>query len=273
MHDEIIKMFDFSGKVSFIVGGARDMGYDFASVLGAAGSDLAISSRNLEQAEESAEKLKAEYGVDALPVQLDHTRPEQVEQAAKKVRDWKGHIDVLINNAGGGAGGACRLFKRSPEDEDNLIKLNLSGPLYCCREVGKIMAKQGHGKIINISSIAGIVGRDRKMYDRSDMEGQPVDYAAAKAGVIGMTKDLAAYLSPMGINVNVISPGGMTGGDERGLKLPKTFIKDYGERTPLGRFGHDDSDIKGAALFLASAASDYITGHNLVVDGGFTIWQ
>ena len=105
------------------------------------------------------------------------------------------------------------------------------------------------------------------MYDRSGLQGQPVDYAAAKAGVIGLTKDLAAYLSPMGVNVNCISPGGFS------RDLPESFVKDYSNRTPLGRMGRDGIDLNGAVLYLASSASDYVTGHNLVVDGGFSIWQ
>jgi NAD(P)-dependent dehydrogenase (short-subunit alcohol dehydrogenase family) len=101
------------------------------------------------------------------------------------------------------------------------------------------------------------------------MTGQPVDYAAAKAGVIGLTRDLAGMLSPKGIYVNAISPGGF----EKPGNLPPTFMKDYADRTMLGRWGRMGVDIKGAALFLASAASDYVTGHNLVVDGGFSAWQ
>jgi NAD(P)-dependent dehydrogenase (short-subunit alcohol dehydrogenase family) len=113
-----------------------------------------------------------------------------------------------------------------------------------------------------------LVGRDRRMYQRNQMKGQPIDYAAAKAGIIGMTKDLAGLLTPMGICVNAISPGGF----QRPTHSPG-FVRDYSDRTPAGRMGRDGIDLKGAALFLASAASDYVTGHNLVVDGGFSIWQ
>jgi NAD(P)-dependent dehydrogenase (short-subunit alcohol dehydrogenase family) len=112
------------------------------------------------------------------------------------------------------------------------------------------------------------VGRDRRMYERNNMPGQPVDYAAAKAGVIGLTLDLAGLLSPLGVHVNAISPGGFGP-----RELPPGFVKDYSDRTPLGRMGIDGVDLKGAALFLASPASDYVTGHNLVVDGGFTLWH
>jgi NAD(P)-dependent dehydrogenase (short-subunit alcohol dehydrogenase family) len=266
MHDEVLKMFDMTGKVSLVVGGARDLGLDMASILAAAGSDVAISSRTIERAEKAAGKLRAEYGVDALPLALDHTKSDQVVETVKKVHQWKGRIDVLVNNAGGGSG-TGQLFGRSAVDMDNLLAANLNGPLYCCKEVGKIMADQGHGKIINIASIAGIVGRDRRMYNRSEMNGQPIDYAAAKAGVIGMTRDLAGYLTPKGICVNCISPGGF----ERGQ--PEQFIKDYSDEVPMGRMGRDETDLKGAVLFLASSASDYVTGQNIVVDGGWVIWK
>ncbi len=130
------------------------------------------------------------------------------------------------------------------------------------------MCAQRQGKIISIASIAALVGRDRRIYERNGLNGQPIDYAAAKAGVLGMTRDLAAVLSPWGICVNAISPGGFERDD-----MPRGFVRDYSDRTPLGRMGRDGVDIKGAALFLASSASDYVTGHNLVVDGGFSLWR
>ena len=130
------------------------------------------------------------------------------------------------------------------------------------------MGRHGSGKIINIASVSGLVGRDRRVYARSQMKGQPVDYAAAKAGVIGLTRDLAGLLSPLGINVNAISPGGFAR-----ETLPKTFIRDYSNLTPMGRMGREDTDLKGAVVFLAAPASDYVTGVNLAVDGGFSIWR
>ena len=267
MNAGIQTMFDLTGKVAMVTGGARTLGFDMASILGAAGSNLAITSRRAEHAEASAKALRDAYGVEVLPLELDHTDMRQVKDAVRCAHEWKGHIDVLVNNAGGGTGGPGRLFERTAEDIAKLIDTNVNGVLYCCREVGKIMADQKSGKIINIASIAGILGRDRRMYDRSGMDGQPIEYAAAKGGIIAMTKDLAGYLSPMGVYVNCISPGGFN------RDLSDTFVADYGDRTPLGRMGRDGIDIKGATLFLASAASDYVTGHNLVVDGGFTIWQ
>ena len=187
----------------------------------------------------------------------------------EKAKKWKGHIDILVNNAGGGSGNSTGyLFKRSPDDIIQMITTNLIGSLFCCQEVGRHMIEQGKGKIINIASAGGLVGRDRRIYKRNNKEQQPIDYAAAKAGVIGMTKDLAGLLTPMGVHVNAISPGGFDKGD-----LPDGFVDDFGNMTMQGRMGRMGVDLKGAALFLASSASDYVSGHNLVVDGGFSIFK
>ena len=266
----IQQMFDLTGKVAVIIGGARDFGFYMGDVLAEAGCDLVLTSRTLASAQQTAEKLRAKHKRDMLPLALDVTRQPQITEMARQVAAWKGHLDILINNAGGTppGKGKAHLFERTPEAAAEVIAINLLGSLYCCQEVGRLMARQGHGKIINIASIAGLLGRDRRMYQRHNMNGQPIDYAAAKAGVIGMTRDLAGLLSPLGVHVNCISPGGF----DRG-KLPPGFVKDYSDRTPLGRMGRDETDLRGAVLFLASHASDYVTGHNLVVDGGFSVWQ
>ena len=265
----IQQMFDLGGKVALITGGARHLGLDIADVLAEAGCDLVITSRTLASVENTAKGLRDRRGREVLPLALDVRDPADVKQVVQQAHKWKGHIDILVNNAGGSEGdGPAHLFERAPEDAVNLISINLSGTLHCCQEVSRIMSDQGHGKIINIASVAGMVGRDRRMYERNDMKGQPVDYAAAKAGVIGMTKDLAGLLSPMGVHVNAISPGGFGP-----RELPAGFVKEFSHGTPLGHMGRDGIDLKGAALFLASPASDYVTGHNLVVDGGFNIWH
>jgi NAD(P)-dependent dehydrogenase (short-subunit alcohol dehydrogenase family) len=260
-----LEMFRLDGKVAVIAGGARHLGYDMAEILAEAGCDLAITSRTAENAEAAAKKLRTQYGRDVLADALDVRQFDQIDAFARKVLAWKGHIDVLVNNAGGSPKcKAAHLFGRTAEEMTELVSTNLLGTLFCCKVFGKIMAGQGHGKIINIASIAGLVGRDRRVYERNGMLGQPIDYA----GIIGMTRDLAGLLSPMGIYVNAISPGGFGP-----RELPPGFVEDYSDRTPLGRMGRDGIDLKGAALFLASPASDYVTGQNLVVDGGFTLWR
>lgn len=264
----IPEMFSLKDKVAVVIGGARHLGRDMVEILAEAGCDLVITSRKADGAAETADAIARQYGCQTMSGPLDVREFAQVEAFSHRILAWKGHVDVLVCNAGGGVPGSpAHLFAREPEDMVTLISVNLVGTLFCCKAFGKIMADQGHGKIITIASIAGLVGRDRRMYQRNGMLGQPIDYAAAKAGILGMTRDLAAMLSPLGVHVNAISPGGFD------RDLPPGFVKDYSDRTPLGRMGRDGLDLKGAALFLASPASDYVTGHNLVVDGGFSIWQ
>lgn len=264
----VFDLFRLDGKVALVTGGARDLGYDMASALAEAGSHLVITSRDIASAQTAGHRLNTEFGVEVLPLSLDHRNFAEVEAVGQAAYDWKGHIDILVNNAGGGSGKhAVHFFDRPPEAINEMISTNLTGMIYCCQVIGRLMAQQKQGKIINIASVAALVGRDRRMYQRAGMIGQAVDYAAAKAGVIGLTKDLAALLGPSGIHVNAISPGGFA------RQLSDDFVQAYNDRTPLGRMGRDGIDLKGAVLFLASPASDYIHGHNLVVDGGFSIWQ
>lgn len=262
------ELFRIEGRVALVTGGARHLGHDMATALAEAGADVIVTSRDLEQARAAALGLAQTHGVRALGLALDQRDFASVQAMAATALAWTGRVDILVNNAGGTPGKGPRpLFERDPDEIRALIELNLTGLIYCCREIGRAMAEQGRGKIINIASIAGMVGRDRRLYERHAMGGQPVDYAAAKAGVIGLTRDLAGYLSPKGVHVNAISPGGFN------RNLPEGFVHDYSAATPLGRMGIDGLDLKGAVLFLASAASDYITGQNLVVDGGFTGWK
>lgn len=262
-------LFSLKDKVAIITGGHAWLGYDMACALAEAGCHIIITSRTPGKLDKTIKEISNTYGVDTLALKMDQCQHGQVKEMTNLAQAWKGHIDILINNAGGGSGTSeGDFFKRSPEDMVNLITTNLIGALFCCQEVGRVMADQGYGKIINIGSVAGLVGRDRSMYRKNNKMEQPIDYAASKAGLIGMTTDLAAFMAPHNVFVNCISPGGFDKGD-----LPEGFVKSYGKATALGRMGRMGLDIKGAALFLASSASDYVTGHNLVVDGGFSIWK
>lgn len=269
LNTKIVDLHNLKDKVAIITGGHAWLGYDMACALAEVGCNIIITSRTPDKLEKTIKKIKHEYSVDALALSMDQCHYEQVKEMVKRAKEWKGHIDILINNAGGGSGASeGNFFKRQPEDIANLININLIGVIFCCQEVCRIMADQGHGKIINIGSIAGFVGRNRNMYRENNKMEQPIDYAAAKAGVIGLTIDLAAFMAPHGVYVNCISPGGFDKGD-----LPEGFVKSYNNATAIGRMGRMGIDIKGAALFLASSASDYVTGQNLVVDGGFSIWK
>lgn len=270
MHDLIEKMFRLDGRYAFVTGGASNLGRDSARILAAAGAAVAISSRDADKAKAAAAEISSEFGVPTLGLALDQSRFDDVARAAREVLSWSGgRIDVLVNNAGGGSGkSASRLFERDVADIDAMLRTNLNGTLYCCREFGGAMARQGSGSIINIASVAALVGRDRRIYVDNDMMGQPVDYAAAKAGVLGITRDMAAYVGPQGVRVNAISPGGFARSD-----MQPGFVKDYSSLTVLGRMGEDGADLNGAILYLASDASAYVTGQNLVVDGGFSIFR
>lgn len=271
MHAEIASLFNLNGKTALITGGSSVLGYEAASVLAAAGCAVALTSRSIEKATQAAARLQQTYGVDTLALQMDHTDPAQVAACAEQVEKWGPTLDILVNNAGGGSGSSiASLFERNPQDIYKSVQTNLTGMIYCCQEFGRIMVAQKAGKIINMASIAGLVGRDRRMYEAAGMLGQPVDYAASKAGVIGLTRDLAGFLSPKGIRVNSISPGGFTGPERQ---HHPAFVAAYSDRTPLGHMGRDGQDLKGVILFLASPASDYVTGQNIVVDGGFSIWH
>ena len=180
MHDEITHLFNLKGRTALVTGGARTLGYDASAVLAAAGCNVALTSRNLKSAEAAANQLQDIYGVETLALEMDQTDFEQVAEAVRAVLAWKPQIHILINNAGGGVGESpALLFERDPKDIALMISTNLTGLLYCCREAGRHMAENGYGKIVNIASIAALCGRDRRVYARAGMKGQPVDYAAA----------------------------------------------------------------------------------------------
>ena len=263
------ELFNLTGKIAIVVGGAHHLGYDMAEAMAEAGASVVITSRTLKSARDSAAKLARDTGRETLDTGSTTGPMPRSKPRWPRPPPGRGALDILVNNAGGGVGGTVAiLFERNPKDVEDMIANNLVGTLHCCQEWAKIMAPKRTGKIINIASIAGLIGRDRRMYARNRMKGQPIDYAAAKAGIIGMTKDLAGLLTPMGICVNAISPGGFQRSSHSA-----GFVKDYSDRTAVGRMGRDGIDLKGAALFLASPASDYVTGQNLVVDGGFSSWQ
>ncbi|GIW08491.1 MAG: gluconate 5-dehydrogenase [Dehalococcoidia bacterium] len=260
--------FRLDGRIALVTGGARDLGFDIADALASAGAKVAIASREAERAELAAQRLHEATGAAVLPLVLDVRDADACARAVRTVVDWGGRLDILVNNAGGTAPDEPRPFlDRPPAAMTDLIAVNLLGTLFCSQAAVRVMAVQRSGVILNIASIAGLVGRDRRMYWQSAMAEQPVDYAAAKGGVIALTRDLAAALGPLGIRVNAISPGGFA------RQQPAAFIRAYADRTPLGRMGRDGVDIKGPAIFLVSDASAYITGQNLVLDGGFTAWR
>lgn len=272
----IHELFNLKGKAALITGGSQGLGLQAAQALAEAGADIALTSRIAQKAQMAAEELAIAKNVRAIGIPLDVTSEDSWNQAVQQTLDTFGRIDILINNAGGrrvttvqvGGQEPAELFLegRSLADWQFTMDSNLTGVFLGCRAVAPCMKKARSGKIINIASIDGIRARDLRIYKDTGLSPTVPDYLASKAGVINLTRGVAVVLAPYGVNVNCISPGGFFRGQ------PELFVKNYEENVPLGRMGRDGTDLKGAIVFCASAASDYMVGHNLVIDGGFTIW-
>lgn len=265
-----ISSFDLKGRIALVTGGGRGLGLRMARALAFYGADVVVTSRDASSAKSAANQISDSMGVKSLGFGMDVTDPESLEAVRTAIHESLGAPDILVNNAGGTPDRNARhLFDRDPKDIRSLLEVNLYGTVLATRAFAPAMADRGYGKVINVASIAGMLGRDRRVYESTGLLPQPVDYAAAKAGVIGFTVDCAGLLGPSGVRVNAISPGGF----ERTTMLP-AFRDAYADRTALGRMGDvDAADLDGAVVYLASKASDYVTGLNLVVDGGFHFWK
>ena len=247
------------GKSAIVTGASSGLGVVFARALAEAGAHVVITARRKEKLDEVAAEITAAGG-RATPIECDVTDAAQVEAMTAKAWDECGRIDVLVANAGV-IGDAGSMPEKLPHDLfEQTVQTNLVGLWYCCQEAGARMLADGKGgSIINITSIAGLGG----------MCDFPVGYQATKAGVINLTRNLACSWSDRGIRVNAIAPGyfpsEMT---DPFLAIDgfKAFAKD---RTPMGRVG-DPDELAGALLLLASDAGSFITGHTLVVDGGYS---
>jgi NAD(P)-dependent dehydrogenase (short-subunit alcohol dehydrogenase family) len=240
-----------------------------ALALAEAGADAVITARSLDKAEASARKIAEATGRAVLPLQLEVADERQVIAAVDAAIARFGRIDILVNNAGNvtSTPESAPFEKRSLADWQNTIDANLTGVFLCSKHVvARSMKPRKSGVIVNIGSITGVIGKDRRVYSGTPMGGATLDYHAAKGGVISMTRDMAVYLAPDNIRVNCISPGGFW------RNQPEAFVKAYSKTIPMGRMGQDGKEMKGAVVFLASEASSYCTGHNLLIDGGLTAW-
>ena len=264
----VFDMLRLDGRTAIVTGVSRaGLGWDFAGALAEAGANIVITSRYADKAEAEAAAFQEQYpDIKVMAAVLEATEYASCEAMAKKVKDAFGSIDILVNNAGGGGTPfEGNFWERDAQDFTAIINANLIGLLNVTRAVTPYMVEQGGGKVINIGSIAGMVGRDRQLYHESGLKEQSIGYAAAKGGVISATRDLACSLAPKNICVNSISPGGFF------RNQIEAFVEGYSAITPLRRMGTIGEDLKGAVLLLASDAGNYITGHNLLVDGGFSV--
>jgi NAD(P)-dependent dehydrogenase (short-subunit alcohol dehydrogenase family) len=255
-------LFSLKGRVALVTGGAGRVGRQISQALAEAGATVIIASRNVELCEEFARELERKK-LAAQAMTLDLTSDESVEAAATEIRArWK-KLDILVNAAATRSTGA--FDKYSVEEWERAMQVNASGLFRASRSFGKIMTDQKSGTIVNIGSIYGVVSPDFAVYgDHAEMVNPP-SYGFAKAGMVQLTRYMAVSFAPHGVRVNCISPGGVYS-----PTMPKDFVANYCGRTPLGRLV-GPNDLKGAAVFFASDASAYVTGQNLMVDGGYTI--
>ncbi|MGK7378872.1 SDR family oxidoreductase [Planococcus sp. 1R117A] len=251
----VLDLFKLEGKTAIVTGGGRGLGAQIAEGFAEAGANVVVCSRKLDACEEISEQLKRK-GVKSLALACDVTNPEDVKRVVQKTLEEFGTIDILVNNSGATWG--APVLDMPLDAWHKVMEVNVTGTFLMSREVGETMIRQKSGKIINIASVAGLGGIDPRLMDT-------IGYNTSKGAVITFTKDLAAKWGQFNINVNALAPGFFP------TKMSKALIEQGGDRlldqTPLRRFGTEE-DLKGAALFLASKASDYVTGDVVIVDGG-----
>lgn len=241
-----------NGKCAIITGASRGLGKAIALKLASLGTNIVLNYRSSEKEAIDVENEIKEMGVEVLSIKADISKLAEVENLVAAAKEKFGSIDIIVNNAGITKDGL--ILRMKEEDFDSVIDVNLKGVFNCLKSITPIMVKQKHGKIINISSVVGISGN----------AGQ-VNYAASKAGIIGMTKSLAKEVGSRGINVNAVAPGfietDMT--DALGDKVKDELKKGI----PLKKFGKAE-DVANVVAFLSSESSDYVTGQVIQVDGG-----
>lgn len=253
-------LFDLTGRAALITGAGRGIGREIARTLAAAGADIAIAEVDATTAEDAAVEIRG-MGRQSIAVPVDVRNPADVDAVVNQVIQHFGHLDILVNNAG------IARWTKAEETADNdwleVMDINLNGTYWCCRAAARHMLARGTGSIVNIASMSGsIVNRPQPQ----------AAYNVSKAGVIMLTKSLAAEWADRGVRVNCVSPGYIA--SEMTRRAVSTYTEWAGvwrNMTPVGRMGEPE-DVAHAVWYLASDASRYATGTDLIVDGGYTAW-
>ena len=262
MAQTIIDRFRLDGKTALVTGAAQGIGEGYCIALGEAGAKIAVVDINISKAEETAHRLEAR-GITAIAIKTDVSNPDDVSLMVKTVVDKWGELTIGVNNAG--TGGWVDTLTQDFSDWRRILSINLDAVFLCAQSEAREMVKKGYGKIINTASMSGhICNRPQNQ----------LAYNVSKAGVLHLTRSLAAEWAPKNICVNSISPGyTKTGMLDRRLAtdVGKAVLPVWLEKIPMGRLALAE-DLQGAVVYLASPASDYMTGADLVIDGGYCCW-
>lgn len=257
----VLDMFSLRGRVAVVTGGAGLYGRQVVEAIAEAGAVTYTASRRLEALDPFAEELRGR-GLDVRALPLDLASESSILALRDEVFRLSGRVDVLINNA------VLRPMSKGYEDTaeafEESMRVNATGLFIITRAFGDVMAEHGKGSIVNIGSIQAFVGPDPTNYVGTSMHAWYPDYFFHKGGVVNFTRFVASYYGAKGVRCNAVHPGGFLT-----EKMPEAFVRSYSSRTFLGRLAGED-DLKGAVVFLASDASAYVTGAQLMVDGGYT---
>jgi NAD(P)-dependent dehydrogenase (short-subunit alcohol dehydrogenase family) len=262
-------LFDLSGRTAIVTGGGGILGRYFCQALAAFGANVVVVDREVKAAQAVADDLPGK----PLALSIDVTNEAAVAEMVAQVHTHYGRIDILHNNAATKPAELARFFDPVETFDmsvwNEVMRVNLDAMFIVAKHVGGYMAAKGKGSIIQTASIYGVTGPDQRIYKGSEYLGHeintPAVYSASKAGVIGLTRYLCTYWATKGVRVNTLTPGGVESGQN------DTFKQNYAARIPMGRMAQAD-EMVGALVFLASDASSYITGQNIIIDGGLTAW-
>ena len=276
-HSNALTRFDLSGRIAVITGGAGLLGPRHANAIASAGGTPVLVDLHQDRAALAAEGLQRTHGVPAIGLGVDITSQRAVEAMLEDVLSRYGRVDILVNNAANNpkvedAGNvAFSRLENFPLDQwDADVAVGLTGAFLCSQIVGRELARRGGGTIVNISSEYGMIAPDQRLYRQEGLPddqqpAKPVSYSVVKAGIMGLTSYLATYWAARGVRCNTLTVGGVFNGQ------PEQFVARAASRIPMERMANPD-EYEGAIVFLCSDASSFMTGANLVVDGGKTCW-
>ncbi|MEA2174774.1 MAG: hypothetical protein QOD00_2366 [Blastocatellia bacterium] len=264
----LTELMDMRGRVALITGGSGHLGATMAGALAELGASVCVLDIAQERCAAVADELHLQHGVETLPLAVDLSDAEAVRRVPSIITEHFGGLDVLVHCAAytgdtNVPGWAVPFAEQSVEAWDRALRVNTTSAFVLVQAAAETLSAGGHGSVIFISSIYGISGPDMRLYEGTGMH-NAAGYAASKGGLLQLMRYLSTLLAPA-VRVNAISPGGVW------RNQPEAFHERYKARTPLARMGREE-DFKGAIAYLASDLSAYVTGHNLLVDGGWTAW-